>query len=247
MQRFSMAAMVLVAGALMTQNAPAQTTYDKGAAPARPGAQTGAAAKAQVPNQPPPDFDTSDEEGTWAPVLRVTSVEVMRSTHAPELDVIRVRGLTSTDAWENPDLVPLTKGASPDGVLDMVFIARAPTDAMSPTAFSWLEAIFVIEPGHPYKSVRIRGATNSVLLDKLPGYVEVAALKEDCSSCVGKYFVAKGTSAPAAAGSVVKEEDLPPNLRVIKASEGVKKFDADPNRLTLILGDDGRIETAVWE
>ena len=171
----------------------------------------------------------------------------MRSTHAPELDVIRVRGLTSTDAWESPDLVPLAHGPSADGVLDLVFVARTPDDAKSPTPFSWLEAIFVIEEGHPYKAVRVRGATNSVLLNKLPGYVEVAALKEDCTSCVGKYFVAKGTAAPAAAGGVVREEDLPPNLRVIKASEGVKNFDTDPNRLTLILGDDGRIETAVWD
>jgi hypothetical protein len=243
MQRFSMAALLLIACALMTPNAPAQTNYDTHAAPARPSA----AGNAQASDQPPPGADTEEEEGNWAPVLRVTSVEVMRSTHAPELDVIRVRGLSSTDAWENPDLVPLTRGVSPDGVLDLVFVARAPDDAKSPTAFSWLEAIFVIEEGHPYKAVRVRGATNSVLLNKLPGYAEVAALKEDCSSCVGKYFVAKGSTAPAAAGGVVREEDLPPNLRVIKGSEGVKKFDSDPNRLTLILGDDGRIETAVWD
>jgi len=36
-------------------------------------------------------------------------------------------------------------------------------------------------------------------------------------------------------------------VRVIKASEGLAKLDADPNRLTLVVGNDGRIALAVWE
>jgi hypothetical protein len=34
---------------------------------------------------------------------------------------------------------------------------------------------------------------------------------------------------------------------VIRASEGLAKLDTDPNRLTLVVGDDGRIVLAVWE
>ena len=36
-------------------------------------------------------------------------------------------------------------------------------------------------------------------------------------------------------------------LRVVKASDGIQKLDADPNRLTLVLGEDGRIVLAVWD
>jgi hypothetical protein len=47
--------------------------------------------------------------------------------------------------------------------------------------------------------------------------------------------------------SVIKEEQLPATLRIIKLSEGMVKQDSDPNRLTLVIGDDGRIVTAVWD
>jgi len=50
-----------------------------------------------------------------------------------------------------------------------------------------------------------------------------------------------------ASGDIVKEEDLGANVRVIKASEGVTKLDMDPNRLTLVVGDNGRIELAIWD
>jgi hypothetical protein len=61
--------------------------------------------------------------------------------------------------------------------------------------------------------------------------------------------VAKRAAAPSgvASGDIVKEEDLGTPVRVIKASEGLAKLDADPNRLTLVVGDDGRIALAVWE
>ena len=51
-----------------------------------------------------------DEAPNAAPVFWVSSVEVMRSTHAPQLDVVRVRGLVTTEGWESVELVPLTKG-----------------------------------------------------------------------------------------------------------------------------------------
>ncbi len=59
---------------------------------------------------------SSDESSHTAPVFWVSSVEVMRSTHAPQLDVVRVRGFASTEGWESAQLVPLTRGVPPDGI-----------------------------------------------------------------------------------------------------------------------------------
>lgn len=193
--------------------------------------------------------EADEPEGSWAPVLKVTGVEVMRSQRPPELDVVRVQGVTSTDAWESPELVPLTRKPSPEGVLDLLFVARSPGSAKSPTPFGKVEAVFVIEPGHPYKAIRVRGASNSMQLAKLPGWTEAAAPKVDCSECVGKVFVARGAAPPAGvtAADLVREEDMPTNVRVLKPADGIAKFDADPNRLTLVVGDDGRIAIAVWD
>src|SRR5580698_762962 len=170
------------------------TTPKKGQAPAT--AQS--AAPAEGPDEPE---QQEAEAPKVAPVLWITSVEAMSSTHGPTLDVIRVRGITSTDGWEGAELVPLTKGTPPDGMLDLAFVAEAP-----PT----------------------------------PG---------DCTDCVGKYFVAKGETAPSGVGSdsVIHEESLPKILHVVKPTEGIGKLDSDPNRLTLVIGDDGRIVIAVWD
>jgi hypothetical protein len=185
----------------------------------------------------------------WEPVLMVTSVEVIRSTRGGQLDIVRVRGLTSTDGWENPQLVPLTKGIPADGILDMLLVAQAPSEAMEPTGFSSVDAVFVFEPEHPYKGIRVHGATNRVTMKALPGYAEVPPVRNDCAKCVGKYFIAKGAAIPPGktAADVVKETDLPTGLRVIKASEGIGKLETDPNRLTLLLDENGMIEIAVWD
>ena len=203
---------------------------------------------------PPPQYGgdsapDSDDSSARAPVLKVTGVEVMRSAHAPPLDVVHVWGVSSTDAWDSPELVPLTHMPTGDGVLELVFVAHPPGEGMDPTPYGNLEAVFVIEPGHPYKGIRVRGASNSLLLAKLPGSVEAAAPKLDPTNSVGKRFVAKGAAAPAgvSSGDMVKEEDLGAPVRVIKASEGLPKLDTDPNRLTLVVGDDGRIALAIWE
>lgn len=184
-----------------------------------------------------------------APVLAITSVEIMRSTRPPDLDIVRVRGLTSTSGWEGGELVPLTKGTPPDGILDMLFIAGAPSHPAEASGFTPIEAIFAIEPGHPYKGVRVRSASNRISVPKLPGYAEASVAKEDCARCVGRYFVAKGANAPAgrAAGSLLREEDIATPLRVIRPTDGIPRLDPDPNRLTLVLGEDGTVVTAVWD
>ena len=184
-----------------------------------------------------------------APVLKVVSVEVIRSTHGTTLDIVRVRGLTSSQGWEEAELVPLTRGTPKDGMLELMFVARAPSEAMEATGFEPIEAIFPIESSHPFKGVNVHGATESVTLTQLPGYAEGKGSAEDCSKCVGKVFVAKGTVAPAgkSAAEVVKEEQLPPLSRVIKHSDGIASAESNPNRLTLVLSRDGTISSAIWD
>ena len=184
-----------------------------------------------------------------APVLRIISVEVLRSTHGTPLDIVRVRGLASTPGWEEAELIPLTRGTPKDGMLELVFVARAPAEAMEATGFEAVEAIFPIEASHPYKGINVHSASESLTLTQLPGYAEGKAGGEDCSKCVGKIFVAKGAVMPAgkSAADVVKEEQLPPVSRVIKPSDGIASADSNPNRLTIVLSRDGSISSAIWD
>ena len=184
-----------------------------------------------------------------APVFQITSVEVIRSRHGPELDIIRVRGLASSSGWEEAELVPLTRGKPADGMLELIFVARAPAEAVEATGFEPIEAIFPLESGHPYKGVNVHSASDSVTLTQLPGYAEGKAAGEDCSKCVGKVFVPKGAAAPTGkpAAQTVNEERLPATVRVIKHSDGISSAESNPNRLTIVLSKEGTITTAIWE
>jgi hypothetical protein len=244
MTKSAYAAAALVAGgilfcastALAQSSAPTPSRQPNGATPYR---------------QPSDSQSTAQDEGgdVRAPVLRVISVEVIRSTHGNALDIVRVRGLTSTPGWEDAELVPLTHGVPKDGVLEFIFVARAPTEATEATGFEPIEAIFPIESGHPYKGVNVHSASESLELVQLPGYAEGRAAGEDCSKCVGKVFVPKGGAVPSGktASQVVREEDLPATLRVIRHADGIPSDDSNPNRLTLVLGKDGTITAAIWD
>jgi hypothetical protein len=218
-------------------------------------AQTGAAeSPANTPNNARPEAPTQgagaeDRPEAVAPVLRIISVEVLRSSHGTPLDIIRVRGLASTPGWEEAELIPLTRGTPKDGILELVFVARAPAEAMEATGFEPIEAVFPIEASHPYKGINVHSATESLGLTELPGYAERKAGGEDCSKCVGKVFVAKGAAMPAgkSAAEVVKEEQLPPISRVIKHSDGIPSAESNPNRLTIVVSKDGTIATAIWD
>lgn len=188
-----------------------------------------------------------DEPSHTAPVFWISSVEVMRSTHAPQLDVVRVRGLASTEGWQSAELVPLTRGIPADGILDLAMVAEAPENSSTPTAYPEVEAVFTIEPGHPFKGVRVHGASNRVALNTLPGYAASPAPPKDCADCQGKLFVAKGQTVPVGTSALVREEELPRNLRVIRESDGIGRFDSDPNRMTLLLNEKGQIVMAVWD
>jgi hypothetical protein len=187
--------------------------------------------------------------GPPAPVLIVTSVEVLRSERAGGMDIVRARGLVTSGLWGQPHLLPITQGQPLDGVLDLVFQSSAPGTAASLGPFMPVEAILPVEPGHPYKGVRVRGGSNVVALKALPGYAETPAPKEDCAKCMGKFFIAKGATPPAGAtaDNSVREADLPYVLRIIKPTDGIASYVLDPNRLTLVLSEDGRIIDAAWD
>ena len=57
---------------------------------------------------------TGPETGTAPelPVLYVTSVEVLRTSTEPRLDIVRVIGLTSSQGWSAPQLVPSASSES---------------------------------------------------------------------------------------------------------------------------------------
>jgi hypothetical protein len=197
----------------------------------------------------PPPGSTEDDRSVSAPVLHITSVEVIRSAHAPVLDIVRVRGLASTAGWEEAELVPLTRGVPADGILELVFVARAPGDAAEAKGFEIVEAIFPLESNHPFRGVNVHSASESVSVTQLPGYAEGKNAGEDCSKCVGKTFVAKGAAAPSgkSASDLVREEQLPAATRIVRPSEGIPTADSNPNRLTLILNKESKITTAVWD
>jgi hypothetical protein len=208
----------------------------------------GGAAFGQTPPPAPAPPGGGPEQGTaelTAPVHHLTSVEVIRSTHGPELDIIRVRGLASSTGWEEAELVPLTRGVPPDGILELVFVARAPAEAAEAKGFEAVEAILTLETKHPYKGVNVHSATDSLALAGMPGYVESKGAGEDCAKCVGKVFAPKGSGKSGS--DVVREEDLPAGTRVIRHSDGIPTADSNPNRLTLVLSKDGRITTAIWD
>jgi len=224
---------IALGGRALAQTAPASS----GVAPQAGAAQAGA-----------PD-EVNAESAERYPVFAITSVEILRSQLKPQIDVIAVRGLTSAQGWSEGELVPLETGTPPDGVLDLVLVARAPQESAAPTGYEPIHAILPLSVDHPFTGVRVRSATNSVFLKSLQGYTEAKAPVEPCKQCVGRYFVAKGDAAPAGATAdqILREDDLPPNTRVIRSTDGIADVRHDPDRLTVLVGEDGRIIDAVWE
>jgi hypothetical protein len=228
-------------------SASAQQPTAGGPAPA---ARPAGPAPAGGPPNGAQDMPPPAQEATrpW-PVMVVTSVELLRSDRDGGRDIVRARGLVTSSAWSEPHLLPISSGNGPDGVLDLIFQASPPSTPTPLEAFMPVEALLPISAGHPYKAVRVRSGSNAITLKTLPGYKEIKHPEEDCSKCVGKYFVAKGATPPAgvAPGDIVKQEDLPWMLRVIKPTDGIPDYNLDPNRLTLVLSEDGRIVDAAWD
>lgn len=217
-----------------------------GPAPSGPGGQPpGYGAAAQGPTvEVTPSSETTP--GTELPVLYITSVEVLRSLIDPKLDIIRVIGLTSSQGWSSPQLVPTFAGKPLDGILDLQFIATMPQQSQNADGFVRIGAVFPLDEGHPFKGVRVRASENAIEVDQIPGGNQAQITVNDCKDCVGKKFVERGQAQPGAQG-VVRQEDLPKVLRWIIPSRGIRGITHNPNRLNLILSADNTIVSAYWE
>jgi hypothetical protein len=220
-------------------------------ASAQPAPAASKPAASPAPNAAPesPSAAQAPTNGPPMPVMLVTSVEVLHSDRAGGMDIVRARGLVSSSEWDEPHLLPINHGDPVDGVLNLIFQANPPTGIVPLGPFMVVEALLPIENGHPYKGIIVRSGTNAIPVKTLPGYAEIAPPKEDCSKCIGKYFQAKGAAPPAGVGAsdIVREEDLPYALRVIRPTDGIPNYIVDPNRLTLVLSEDGRIADAAWD
>jgi hypothetical protein len=227
---------VCVAGLAFAQGGPPPS-----GAPGQPQGYAGGGAGQMV--EPTQSDETTP--GTELPVLYVTSVEVMRTSTEPQLDIVRVTGLTGSQGWSAPQMVPTYVGKPLDGILDLQFIATMPQQTQTAEGFVPIGAVFPLEEGHLFKGVRVRASENAIEIKQLPGVNQAQINVNDCKDCVGKKFVERG-KAPGQQG-VVREEDLPKVLRWIIPSRGIRGITHDPNRLNLILGDDNTIIAAYWE
>jgi hypothetical protein len=180
------------------------------------------------------------------PILYVTSVEVLRTSFEPQLDIVRVTGVTGSQGWSGPQLVPLFVGKPLDDILDLQFIAATPEQSQKAEGFAPIGAVFTLEPGHPFKGVRVRASENTIEIKTIPGSGRAEVKVNDCKDCIGKKFAEKG-HAQAGAQGVVREEDLPKRIRWLPPSRGIRGITHNPNRLNLVLGDDNTIIEAFWE
>jgi hypothetical protein len=184
--------------------------------------------------------------GTELPVLYVTSVEVLRTSAEPKLDIVRVTGLTSSQGWSAPQLVPTFAGKPLDDILDLQFIATMPQQSQKADGFVQIGAIFPLDPGNPFKGVRVRAAENAIEVKQTPGNNQAQINVNDCKDCIGKKFTERG-QAQAGQQGIVRQEDLPKVLRWIIPSRGIRGITHNPNRLNLILDGNNTIVQAYWE
>jgi hypothetical protein len=173
-----------------------------------------------------------------SPVGYITGIEVVHLDRA-KIDMVHVTGLVVSINWGSASLVPLVRGSTTDGILDLAMVATAPNGTQAPSAYKEVDAWLPLQ-GSPYKGVRVRGAFNVVELKTLPGFAEGKAPELDLSEIVGKAYAAHGGAG------AVSGDDLPPNTRVIKPTDPINDQTRDPNRMTIFLGDDGKIEDAYW-
>jgi hypothetical protein len=226
----------------LAQTPPSQVS-PQSASPSGAPAQAGAA-EAMQPAEPAETAETNSS--TELPVLYVTSVEVVRTGIDPKLDIVVVRGLTGSAGWSDPQLVPTFSGKTYDDILDLQLIATEPEQSESAEGFVPIAAIFPLQEGHPFKGVRVHASENAIEVKQIPGSNQAAINVNGCSDCLGKKFVEKGQAASGQQGAV-RQEDLPRVLRLVGRLGGISGTVQNPNRLTLILGDDNTIVGAFWE
>jgi len=229
-----------LAGLALAQGAPSSEPTANASGPAQ---GYGGGAPDQAANVAAP---TETEPATELPVLYVTGVEILRTSTEPQLDIVRVTGLTGAQGWSSPELVPTFIGKPLDGILDLQFIATMPLQTEQATGFVPISAVFTLEEGHVFKGVRVRSSENAIEVDQIPGSKVEKITVNGCGDCVGKKFAERGQSPPGAPGTI-RQEDLPKVLRWIIPTRGIRGITHDPNRLNLMLGADNTIIAAYWE
>ena len=192
---------------------------------------------------PPPSEAAAPTE---LPILFVTDVEILQASGGNGTDIVQVTGIASSEGWSAPQLVPTYPGKPFDNVLDLELIATPPDQSEGASGFFPVSAIFAIDGGSAVDGVRVRGSENAITLRKIPGAAQAAINVDDCAKCVGKKFAPAGSAAQAEQ-NVVREEDLPKSLRIIKDTDGIRGIEQDPNRLTLIVDKNNTILEAFWE
>ena len=226
----------LIELALAEANPPAAPAGGQPQQYASPGSAPSAVPAAGPGSATPPEL----------PVLYVTGVEVLRTSTEPKLDIVRVTGLTSSQGWSAPQLVPTFWGKPFDDVLDLQFIATAPLQSQAAEGFIPIGAVFTLGEAHPFRGVRVRASENTIEVKQLPGAKQASVTADSCKDCIGKKFAERGQAAAGQAG-IVRQEDLPKILRWIIPTRGIRGITHNPNRLNLILGDDNTIVQAYWE
>jgi hypothetical protein len=203
-----------------------------------------AAPGSETPGIPAMGPETAAE--SKMPVLYVTSVEILRTSTDPRLDIVRVTGLASSQGWGDPELVPTFAGKPLDDILDLQFIATSPLQSQAADGFVPVGAVFTLEEQHPFRGVRVRASENTIEVKPIPGLKQADITVDSCKDCIGKKFAERGQAAARQAG-IARQEDLPKVLRWIIPSRGIRGITHNPNRLNLILGDDNTIVQAYWE
>jgi len=218
------------------------------ATPARPGVGEPPPQYAAPESEPPaiPVAGPESAAESKLPVLYVTSLEVLRTSADPRLDIVRVTGLASSQGWGDPELVPTFAGKPFDDILDLQFIATSPLQSQAADGFIPIGAVFTLDENHRFRGVRVRASGNTIEVKPIPGLKQADVTVDSCKDCIGKRFAERG-HAPAGQAGVVREEDLPKILRWIIPSRGIRGITHNPNRLNLILGDDNTIVQAYWE
>jgi hypothetical protein len=211
-----------------------------------PSSTSGLPPQYEAPGVVVPSAPSETTPSTQLPVLYVTSVEVLQAAVEPKLDIVRVTGLVASEGWTEPELMPTYAGKPADDILDLEFIATTPVESQKAGGFVLVDAIFGFRDDRQLKGVRVRASGNAIEVKQIPGRNQGTIDVNDCKECVGKKFVGEG-HAPAGQQGVVRQEDLPKVLRLITASSGIAGTEENPNRLTLILGDDNTIVDAFWE
>ena len=112
-------------------------------------------------------------EGPPWPVLVVTSVETCAPHIKGGLEIIRVRGLVTSDGWGEPHLMPITQGEPLDGMLDLIFqaqFARRRRRRSAPSCRSRRSCRSRL--AIPTRPCGCAAGTNAVTLKTMPGYMK---------------------------------------------------------------------------